>query len=504
MATSSFLFPPGDGIHSEGHGKNLPHISPSNKSSPSSSKTTALSASNKDVKDPPSIHQIYEGQKFYWRLRLNVDLNFIFHRPEKLLEVISYDSDKSLELNRLYLHSDAVTEMISSDLNFKVQELKKELSRDRFKKVPPDSELIAKVGDNLMTQFILNRLIAVHENGVNVMKLSLLSADTFDMTKIVLDREEAIAAGLGEMGPEEGRAEGMELENTPPSLASSSSVLAPATSTGPQPSSSSPQIPPTIGADSSATAAKDSKVKINRRRKTTSGEFDKALTSLRQNSMELNQACDRAAKLTELSSRSVNSFKDALKIHTHQFDKTKPLDRFKWAVHRVILNNTVDRVRAQLSQREKSKTPLRINATFPLPDGSIINPANAAAQLQRIPLLTKIHETYSNGPSPFQSPIVTPRGKNPRRTPPASISKSSSMAVEPAPMPVLNQRKSSTGKTLMASHSMPLEAHSTQPSSPVHLPSLPTKDGKSPNGPAASATGGSSSGSGKEKKKTKK
>ena len=51
-----------------------------------------------------------------------------------------------------------------------------------------------------------------------------------------------------------------------------------------------------------------SQTKINRRRKTTSSEFDVALSNLRQHSMELNEACDRASKLTELSSRSVNSF----------------------------------------------------------------------------------------------------------------------------------------------------------------------------------------------------
>lgn len=505
MATSSFLFPaedPGDRSHPfPGHKRggagadgsdHLPSLS-----SPGGAAVAGGAAGGATGGGVTSIQQIYEGQKFYWRLRLNVDLNFIFYRHEHLIEIISYDNEQCLELNRLYLSSTALMNLFTNDLNMKLIELKKELSKDRFKKLPAESELLAQVGDKLITQFILNRLIAVSESGKNVMKISLLSADTFDLKQILIEKDEMTIQSM---------AEG---ETTPPPLISSSSssaVTAPVmTATG---SKLSPSLPAAAMAPSSAqpspqqipltTDSKDSKVKINRRRKTTSGEFDKALTSLRQNSIELNQACDRAAKLTELSSRSVNSFKDALKLHARKYDKTKPLDRFKWAVHRVILNNAVEHVRQQLTQREKFKIPLRINATFPLPDGSIINPANAAAQLQRIPLLTKIHETYSNGPSPFQSPIVTPRGKNPRRTPPPSIAKSSSLA-DPG-MPVLSQRKTSTGKTLMASQSMPLDVPPNQPTSPqhqspVHLPSLKDKDGKSPNG---------SSGSGKDKKKTKK
>lgn len=403
-----------------------------------------------------TLHQIYEGQKFYWRQRLNVDLNFIFHRTDKLLEIISYDSDKSMELNRIYLSSDAVYDCISPDLHQKVQEMKKDLSRDRFKKVPPDSELIIKVGDNLIAQFILNRLIVVTENDINIMKLSLLSADTFDLSKLIVEKKETENQS--------------EISNVNTEEAEPISQ--------PQPTQVK-EVP----------KPNEAKVKINRRRKTTSGEFDRALNHLRQNSMELNQACDRAAKLTELSSKSVTSFKEALKMHATKYDKSKPIDRFKWAVRRVILNNTVDRVRQQLSKHEKSKTPLRINATFPLPDGSIINPANAAAQLQRIPLLTKIHEAYSNGPSPFQSPIVTPRGKG-TRTPPTS-----SMTESHNSIPSVNHRKSS-GKTLMASQSMPVEptpAVSPQNANGVHLPVL--KD-KSPSNGASAST--------KDKKKTSK
>jgi hypothetical protein len=457
--------------------------------------TSPSKASSSAVITSSSIHQIYEGQKFFWRQRLNLDLNFIFHRSEHLLEVISYDSDNSLELNRLYLNSDAVYDVISTDLHSKVAEMKKELSKDRFKKVPPDSELINKVGDNLISQFILNRLIVATENGTNLVKLSLLSADTFDLNLILTEKiSSSTSSSLAETNEIS--------ENTAPASTSvNSDVSGVVTSTTSSASST---------AASSSLPIKENKqaVRINRRRKTASGEFDRALSSLRQNSVELNAACDRAAKLTELSSKSVNSFKDALKIHASKYNKSTPIERFKWAVHRVILNNSVDKIRLQLAKREKFQSPLRINATFPLPDGSIITPANAAAQLQRIPLLTKIHETYSNGPSPFQSPFASPRGKGTT----AATSSKKPLVVDTAAtatgggMPAVNQRQKSAGKkTLMASQSLPTEVSTTshlstspQNQAMLHLPSL--KDGKSPSASGAALTAGAK----ETKKKTKK
>lgn len=339
----------------------------------------------------------------------------------------------------------------------------------------------------------------------------LSSADSFDLSTLIIEKTDT------EIKNEDNN----PIESIPSTdttqQQSSSSSLAVSTSNA-TPKNSTNNTTNTAGKQFQKDAlpiTPKGQVKINRRRKTASGEFDQVLANLRQHSQELNEACDRASKLTELSSKSVDSFKNALANRYVKYDKTKPIERFKWAVKRVILNNTVERIRKQLEKRARDKQPLRINATFPLPDGSIINPANAAAQLQRIPLLTKIHEAYSTGPSPFQSPIVTPRGKQAKNNSPPGqkgmLTKSPSTS-EVDSMPAVNQRQKSAGRILMASSSLPSTAVdgnisttlSTSPTnqSNIHLPSLKDTN-KSPAGKDAAASS-TTNGNSKERKKSVK
>ncbi len=143
-----------------------------------SSTNTLSSLSSPSSSSSPPLRQIYEGQKLYWRQRVSVDFNIFSHHLDHLIEVISYHSDQGQELNRIYLNSDIIWEYIQEDFKTKLEEMKKELSKDRFKKVPNDEELKMKVGDGLITQFILNRLTVVNENNVNLMKFSLSSGES--------------------------------------------------------------------------------------------------------------------------------------------------------------------------------------------------------------------------------------------------------------------------------------------------------------------------------------
>lgn len=122
--------------------------------------------------------QIYEGHKFYWRQRLNVDINMIIHHHTGLLEVIPYDSDNCNELDRLYLSFQQISSQTSvvEELGTKVAQLKKELSRDRFKTLPTDAELISKCSKDVYSNFVLNRLIAVTENGKTCLQFNALSS----------------------------------------------------------------------------------------------------------------------------------------------------------------------------------------------------------------------------------------------------------------------------------------------------------------------------------------
>mmetsp|Transcript_2685 Transcript_2685/g.4036 ORF Transcript_2685/g.4036 Transcript_2685/m.4036 type:complete len:427 (+) Transcript_2685:163-1443(+) len=325
--------------------------------------------------------QIFEGHKFFWKQRLNVDLNFIYHSDAGYYEIIPYDSDACVELKRIYLSEELLKEAVKNDLMEKIAEIKKDLSRDRFKKMPPEEELIAKATRNLIRDFINNRLVAFVENDVKGVKLNKLSVDTIDFDKLHVVVEEP-------SDPDSA---------TPPQTDASEAP------TGGDPATMA--VPPEA---TSKTTPKQTQ--IRRRRKTTSGDFENALKDLRMNSRELDKACNQAARLTALSRKSVDAFKDALAgnlvgSNKEVFDKSTPLGMFKWAARRIILQNTVEKVRAELESRDKKGGAIKVNATFPSPDGELmVNPAVQKAQMERAPHLAALAENFSREGSPVSSP----------------------------------------------------------------------------------------------------
>ena len=132
------------------------------------------SASPSKPKSAPQ-NQIYEGHKFYWKQRLNVDLNFLYHKENKSYEIISYDTDKDVELKSLFLSEDVLMTLVGTDVEEAVAKMKQENARDRFKQAPPDAEVRTKAKHASVTQFILARLVAFVENGNPGLRLNPLS-----------------------------------------------------------------------------------------------------------------------------------------------------------------------------------------------------------------------------------------------------------------------------------------------------------------------------------------
>jgi hypothetical protein len=244
-------------------------------------------------------------------------------------------------------------------------------------------------------------------------------------------------------------------------------------------------------------------VQISRRRKTTSGDFDKALSSLRQDSLELDKACLKAQELTALSAKSVESFKAALANTSSQTrrettDKSTPIGLFKWAVRRVILQNTVVRVRQELEIREKRGHPMRVNATFPSPDN--ISMDVKSALLNRAPLLEKIHENHSNGsPTLKSSPSPSP-------SPSAPAHLSASVAATPVVSIATIAAPRSLMKSAVGSLSNDTHAAAAPAAAPavVHLPdvNIAKKSGGGSKDNKEGGVGGGGGGGGLLKKKT--
>lgn len=122
-------------------------------------------------------NQIYEGHKFYWKQRLNVDLNILHHKESKTYEILAYDSDKDIELKSIFLNEDALLDFLKTDLWDHVTKTKHDIAKDRFKKAPPDEEITKNSTIAVISQFIVSRLVAFVEDGVTGVRLSPLSGE---------------------------------------------------------------------------------------------------------------------------------------------------------------------------------------------------------------------------------------------------------------------------------------------------------------------------------------
>jgi hypothetical protein len=366
---------------------------------PSISPTKEAVLSPNKAKAAPPDNQFYEGHKFYWKQRLNVDLNFLHHKETQTYEIVAYDTDKDMELPSMFLSEEKLIRLTEQEVDEHVVKMKQEIARDRFKKAPPDEEIISKSRKAVISQFILNRLVAFVEESVTGLRLNALSGKIYLSNNISSDLLMSYvvdnAADFSDLVvvPEEVTVDSQSAPAPDVEGAGVASVASISASALDAPKASTKNVKQT---------------QISRRRRTTSAEFDKKLLDLRQNSKELDQMCNQASRLTELSRKSVDAFKDALLanmgVGAKTYDKTSPIGMFKWLANRIILQNTVQKVREDLMNRDV-KEGLHINATFPNPNSTLgTNPSHASAQMQRVPHLAALTEGTSREGSPFTSP----------------------------------------------------------------------------------------------------
>ena len=84
------------------------------------------------------------GSKFYWRMRVNVDLHFFFHTKYDTLEVIPFNVERQEEMDRLYINYTSLSKKIDLAYKEKYEKTKQDIAKDRFKKMPPETELHEK------------------------------------------------------------------------------------------------------------------------------------------------------------------------------------------------------------------------------------------------------------------------------------------------------------------------------------------------------------------------
>jgi hypothetical protein len=105
----------------------------------------------------PSAEVHYEGQKSFWKTRTNLEILIVSYPQFLCLEIITYDAEKGIEPERIYVSSTALVPKINQEeLKTKVDE-KKEANL-RQKKNVNLSQVTKEVLVQLMNQYIIQRM----------------------------------------------------------------------------------------------------------------------------------------------------------------------------------------------------------------------------------------------------------------------------------------------------------------------------------------------------------
>ena len=153
---------------------------------------------------------------------------------------------------------------------------------------------------------------------------------------------------------------------------------------------------------------------VVQRARSSVDDYNKALDSLHKDSQDLKQANLIAENMLRLSEMSVNAFKNALsnaggksKKAPEFYDKSKPLGRFRWAVHRIVLQNYVQAVTYRIDEINKKKS-VRVNGTFPAPGSTDMQTQQGkimslAGRLSSNPQMKALSESLSRENTPSNS-----------------------------------------------------------------------------------------------------
>lgn len=299
-------------------------------------------------------NQIYSYHKLFWRLNCTLEFNIFFHPDRKLYEVAAYNSEKDQEFEALFLAEEPVKSQLfgPDNLQSEMDKIKLKLSKDRFTHMPTPEKLIEMAHNSLFNKFVESHL---NPKADGTLVIANLPGETLDIDSMIVvppqDEEVPEATGAEEVEVSVEKENNASVDNI--EVAKKAASAAPTSAVG--------------------------KTKVVRHRSSIH-EFNKTLKILKKDSQSLKAANRMTENLLNLSKMSVNAFKDALDYKagsSKRYDKSTPLGRFRWAVHRVILQTYVEAVRVRIDTMGKKKAPMRINGTFPMPGSTDMNSPQA-------------------------------------------------------------------------------------------------------------------------------
>ena len=299
-------------------------------------------------------NQIHSYHKLFWRVNMTIEFNIFHHTDRNMYEIAAYNSEKDFEFVPLFLIDGVIKDMIMdhTTINTEIEKLKVKLSKDRFTHIPGHDDMIELAKVSLFNKFVESHL---HPKFDGTLDFANLPGETFDLeatiftpppvVEEVFDEEENLITLQNARGTVDNKSEKIETTACNPTVAKSPVANKP--------------LPP---------AEKVTKVQ---RKRASIAEFNHTLSILKKDSKSLKNANKMTENLLNLSEESVGAFKQALQRNagTSKFyDKSTPIGKFRWAVHRIVLQQYIEAVKLRIDEMSSgAKKPMRINGTFPMP-----------------------------------------------------------------------------------------------------------------------------------------
>jgi hypothetical protein len=124
---------------------------------------------------------MYSGSKFYWRSKLNVEIELYLHLRPLCFEVVPFEPNVHKEMKRLYIDSTIISSFFESEVAAAVEGIRKRILEDRFKN-SVDVATMKALHEQEWRRVVISYLIgALRVETVEECHELILSADKQDM-----------------------------------------------------------------------------------------------------------------------------------------------------------------------------------------------------------------------------------------------------------------------------------------------------------------------------------
>ena len=304
---------------------------------------------------------LYTGSKFFWRTQESIDLHFYLHVLPHTIEIISYDTTKSKELNRVYLDYSTLLDIVidSTKANSSMQ---REMARK--KEAEEDTDMNGENSPNAPNAAAAPSFGSGKLSGISgKMTVNLRTdedAQRTALTTYILQRLQVQAASTSAAGDTHssvsakiGSTKDLLNSASSPTLPSLASVTANSQTGG-----SSMTFVKLAGDNYKRSPVLEKPpivlvpVVVTRRRRTNAEEIDATISSLTSDRQALAAATGQAEKIANLvysSASEISSVKWWMKLNPWR-------RKWVWAIRRVIRQRLVADTKRNLAERAARKS----------------------------------------------------------------------------------------------------------------------------------------------------